>query len=188
MNAFAGQIEVAATKLNDWDRAMIMREDAKARYDDHSETLWEPVADELDRIAPRPDLWFEVTARNGQIARFYLKPNDINGWDTHWSAEFRNKAGKVRDAWLAHLAAREALGWDAVCDENTRLCNLMCAAESELIRMPAPDVKALLWKFQHMFGTEARDPDGSGASWCPAWMDALMADVERLLGASMGGA
>ena len=183
MNAFTGQLAAPVAMLNDWERALLVRQDANTRYRHHSDNFWSPAGDELDRIAPRPDLWFEISAKSGQTARYFVDPKDIDGWDNHWSALFRTKAGEIRDAWLAHLSAREALGWDRLCEENTRLCDLLCDAERELVLMPAPDIEAFMWKLRHLFDPEARDPDGSGASWCAEWMDALMSDAERLLGA-----
>ena len=56
-----------------------------------------------------------------------------------------------------------------------------CDAAARLVKMPAPDGEALLWKLEHLFGEVERDDGGYGASYCGEWMDAIMSDARRLL-------
>jgi hypothetical protein len=109
-------------------------------------------------------------------------PAKLHEWDDHTSPIFRDKAAAVRDAWLAHLAVCERLGWDAATDESERLCKVQCDRESDLITMPAPDLSALLWKLDRLFGEGGgRSTGDSGDAYCGEWIDAVMDDARRLL-------
>jgi hypothetical protein len=96
--------EADHTAHSSWEVALANRNAAKRAYDHHHTTVWLPLADELDRISPRPDLSFEIEARSGQVARYLAPANDLPSWDNHWSPVFRQKAAAVRDAWLAYRA------------------------------------------------------------------------------------
>lgn len=164
-----------------WAAAFAAMEEAKARHDHHTELVWRRLGQELSAAAPRPDLWFEVAAQSGQVARFDVSSDDPHAWDNHVSPIFREAAGKVRDAWLAHAAARDRLNWEVIAEENEALCGRHADAEDELVLTPAPDLSALWWKFDFIFGPEARGPEGFGVALPGDWVDALMADIARLL-------
>ena len=164
-----------------WDDAMAAYYSAKADCERFDTAVWQPLADELDRVSPRPDLWFEVVARNGQTARYQVPANDLHVWDDHVSAVFRTKADEVRRAWLDHKAAQDRLGYEAASEEVERLCNVMCDRERDLLLMPAPDHGALLWKLERLFGADVRREDEFCDSWCPEWINAVMDDAGRLL-------
>lgn len=166
----------------EWVMALAARDAAKAAYDLHYETVYRPFADEFERVYPRPCQHFEVTAQNGQTARYFVPANDLHLWDSHISPIFREKSAVVRDAWLIYLAAKYETGYDAINDECDRLCDAQCKCESNLIVMPAPHAAALMWKLEHLFGSESRDEDDCGASWCSEWINAVMRDARRLLG------
>jgi hypothetical protein len=168
-----------ATQL--WDDAMSGYHSARTDFEQFDQGVWQPLADELDRVSPRPDLWFEVVARNGQTARYQVPANDLHVWDDHVSAAFRTKAAEVRRAWLDHKAAQSQLGYEAASDEVERLCNAMADRERDLLLMPAPDRRALLWKLERLFGLEVRGEDEFCDSWCPEWINAVMHDAGRLL-------
>lgn len=168
-----------ATSL--WDDAMSAYQSARSDFERFDTVVWQPLADELDRISPRPDLWFEVVAQSGQKARYQVPANDLHAWDDHISAVFRTKAAEVRQAWLDHKGAQERLGYDAASDEVERLCNVMCDRERDLLLMPATDRSALLWKLERLFGSEVRSEKEFCDSWCPEWINAVMHDAGRLL-------
>lgn len=109
------------TARSAWEEALANRNAARRAYDHYHTTVWLPLADELDRISPRPDLSFEIEARSGQVARYLVPANDLHSWDDHWSPVFREKAAAIREAWLAYRADCERLGWDAAYDESERL-------------------------------------------------------------------
>lgn len=167
-----------------WEWLVTAYDNARNISDQYNENVLDPMLDELERISPRPNLHFEIVAKSGQVGRFFVPANDLYTWDNHISPIFREKAAAVRDAWLVHVATCEQLGRDAICDESERLCELQCEAESDAIQTPAPDFNALLWKLDRMFGPEACGPGGCSPSWCPEWVNALMADAHRLLGGS----
>lgn len=169
------------TETHLWDDAMSAYHSARSDFEQFDSAVWQPLADELDRASPRPDLWFEVEARNGQTARYHVPTNDLHAWDDHVSAVFRTKAAEVRRAWLDHKAAQERLGYEAASDEVERLCNVKCDRERDLLLMPAPDRRALLWKLERLFGSEVRSEDEFCDSWCPEWINAVMHDAGRLL-------
>ena len=170
---------MTATHL--WDDAMSAYQSAKADFERFDQGVWQPLADELGRVSPRPDLWFEIVARNGQTARYQVPANDLHVWDDHVSGVFRTKAAEVRRAWLDHKAAQERLGYEEASEEVERLCNAMCDRERDLLIMPAPDHGALLWKLERLFGAEVRREDEFCDSWCPEWINAVMHDAGRLL-------
>lgn len=181
-----GLVDHAARLL--WDRTLAERETAKQALDHHNTTIYQPLHDEVERLAPRPDLHFEIEARNGQVARFHVDPRDLNAWDQHLSPVFRHKAAAIREAWLAHRGTSERLGADAAGEESDRLCDAQCELEGTLIQMPAPDRSALLWKLEHLFGPETRGDDQYSDGWCAAWMNVVMDDARRFLGSNVGSA
>ena len=169
------------TVVGRWDDAMSAYQSAKSDFEHFDTTVWQPLAGELDRVSPRPDLWFEVEAQSGQKARYQVPANDLHAWDNHISATFQTKAAEVRRAWLDHKAAQERLDYNAATDQVERLCNLMCDRERDLLLMPAPDRSALMWKLERLFGPEVRNEDDFCDSWCPEWINAVMDDARRLL-------
>lgn len=178
--SMVGAVDRAAHAL--WDKTLTELAVATELSDRHNAAVYRPLHDELEKIAPRPEMSFEIEALSGQVARYHVYPNDLHAWDEHWSPIYRRKAAAVRDAWLAHNEVRERLGVDVVGEESDRLCNAQCDVESTLIEMPAPDRSALLWKLERLFGPEAWDGDDFSPSWCAKWMNAVMDDARRLLG------
>lgn len=57
-------------------------------------------------------------------------------------------------------------------------------AADTLILTPAPDLAALLWKMEHLFGETANAGAGTPA-YCAEWGAALMDDARRLLTGGM---
>jgi hypothetical protein len=164
-----------------WDRTMTVFDAASTKYDHFYATVWTPVSDELERMAPRPSLLFEIEARDGQIAQHFVPATNLHYWDDHISREFRTKAAEIREAWLGHLAAQKELNYDEISDELDRLCEALCASENELLTLPSPDQNALMWKLERLFGPEVRKEDQFSDGWCPEWVNALMADARRLI-------
>lgn len=164
-----------------WDKTLAELAIATELSDQYNATVYRPLHDELEKIAPRPELSFEIEALNGQIARYHVYPKDLHAWDDHWSPVYRRKAAAVRDAWLAHREVSDRLGFDATGEESDRLCDAQCAVEGSLIEMRAPDRSALLWKLERLFGPEAWDGDDFAPAWCAKRMNAVMEDARRLL-------
>ena len=105
-------------------------------------------------LYPRQSQHFEVTAQDGQTARYFVPANNLHQWDNHPSPNFREKSAVVRDAWLIYPGAKEETGYDAINNECDRLCDAQCKCESDLIVKPAPHASALMWKLEHLFGSD----------------------------------
>lgn len=88
-----------------------------------------------------------------------------------------------RSAWEAAFAAMERAeaAFDPAADNCDEAGFAFCEAQSALIQTPAPDGGALLWKLDALFGPAARDPGDYGGTFCPDWINAVMADARRLL-------
>lgn len=164
-----------------WHRTLEAREAAKAAYEYHDINVYQPLDTILEEITARPDLSFEVTTEYGRTCRFSLGANELHKFDNHPSPVVREKAAAHRESWIRFLAARKYIGWDTASDELDRLCNEQCDRESELITMPAPDLAALRWKLEQLFGTERREPGDFSPSWCASYMNAILADAARLM-------
>lgn len=184
MNMYRSIAADQPVQPDSWHALLGERDAAKQAHDAFHRSVWLPLAEELDRNAPRPDLCFEIEAKSGRVARYSIPANDLHQWDDHWSPLYRQRAQAVREAWLAYRAYRERIGLDQAGAEADRLSEIQCDIETQLISTPAPDHAALLWKLDHLFGAEARDPDGYSPSWCAAWIEAVMDDARRLLGSS----
>jgi len=65
-------------------------------------------------------------------------------------------------------------------DLSDRAIDAYADAANALILMPAPNLAALLWKMEHLFGEEA-DAGAGTACYCAEWGAALMSDARRLL-------
>ena len=172
---------VPQVSQSDWYEMLATRDSSARDLKHYNDTVLLPLEDELERTSPRPDLCFVIEAMSGQVARYPVPANDLHRWDNHWSPLVRRKAKEVREAWLAYRAVCDRLGWDAACAESERLCSIQCGFEHELVIKPAPDLAALLWKLEHLFGAEAREDHEFCDSWCPEFVNALMVDARRLL-------
>lgn len=165
----------------DWYETLAARDSSVRDLKHYNDTVLWPLDEELERTSPRPDLCFVIEAMNGQVARYPVPANDLHRWDNHWSPLVRRKAKEVRESWLDYRAVCDRLGWDAACAESDRRCTVQCDFERELVIKPAPDLAALLWKLEYLFGAEARKDDEFCDSWCPEFVNALMDDARRLL-------
>jgi len=181
MNMHAAVISEETTTRETWNAMLDELDEAKRAFDLYDKTEFERTYQYIEKTAPRPDLAFEITARSGQTARYMVWPNDLRAWDDHISAEYRDKAAAIREAWLVHRSLCGIVGWDQICEEQERLCAVQCEVEAKLICTPAPDCAALYWKLDRLFGPDARTPDGFGGSFCAEWINAVMADAHRFL-------
>lgn len=169
----------------DWDRALEAYNSARHAADRYLRDVYRPMDAELDRIAPRPDLWFDVRARDGMSARFFLTIDELDAYSDHMSPVFRDKAAEVRTAWLRHVDGRRIVNHAAINDECDRLDQIVDNAEHALLLEPAPDVAALWWKLDHLYGAGAgRTEKDDGDGWSADWVNGFMADANRLLAAS----
>jgi len=179
--AFPAAAACAVPALTSWDKKLAAYEAAKREHENWHERVYYPVMEKVERFAPRPDLWFEVTARSGQTARYDMWPTRMDEYDNHISHVFREKAAAVREAWETHVAGRERFGLSALNKESDRLVDYVYDLHNELIYMPAPHLRALAWKVDQLFGPGiAREADEDGPTWCADYINALVSDVRRL--------
>lgn len=167
-----------------WDRAMSRLASAERAASTFDEQVYDPRLAELQKIAPRPRLSFDIhTTKGGKITHAF-SPFRLDEWDDHVSPLFRREAGKVKAAWLRHFAAKDQLGLDAVAKESERLQDEVNELEGQVMCLPAPDRGALLWKLERLFGdTSGRRADESGGSFDAEWMNAVMLDARNFLSA-----
>lgn len=73
----------------------------------------------------------------------------------------------------------EHYDWDGLNDKLDKLSDELSDAQTRLLKVPAPDGEALLWKLDHLFGEEQT------GDYCDAWsmdlINPLLADARRLL-------
>lgn len=87
-------------------------------------------------------------------------------------------AADARDAEVQRI--RQRYGWHEANDRSEALAEAFCDAESVLLELPAPDIAALAWKLERMFGDA--EPDGYCDSLTARWTHQLIADARRLDG------
>lgn len=87
---------------------------------------------------------------------------------------------EAHDARAAELARRRLeCGYDAVSERSEALCGIEIETWDKLMRMPAPDAAALIWKMEELWS------DGGGDGYCDSWsmdiVEPVLADARRLL-------
>jgi hypothetical protein len=82
-----------------------------------------------------------------------------------------------------YRAARDAI--EPVMERQDDLSNAAWDAERTLLRVPAPDLPALLFKLEHYFGEDVRE-DGNCQPWTGYALDNFMNDARRLLSGGEG--
>lgn len=76
----------------------------------------------------------------------------------------------------------ERTGYNEADERNSRLCDVTIEAEHELLATPAPDLSALLWKIEHLWGSDTDDPLRSASdSYDMNHIRPVIADARRLL-------
>ena len=150
---------------------------------------------------PSPDLidWDECHVLNGFGAdrNWVAHKMDV---EEHWA----NFLALERQAWWSpdpeqtkrrrRQALDSILAFRRRCDEHLRQSGLdeavnrsdrLFRAEREawaaLIEMPAPDLRALLWKLEQLLGPDALDAEGHTPAWSEDIVSTVMADARRLI-------
>jgi hypothetical protein len=165
-----------------WDKAMAAFLAAHRADISYYQEVYRPLYDRLKALAPRPDLDFYGPAdQSGYRGKYWLPFTDLHRWDNHPSPEVRHEASRIRTAWQHHQATSIRIGEDAASDEAERLSDVAAECERTLMVMPAPDIKAFLWKIERMYGSQSGRADGEESDgYCGTWTDALVADARRL--------
>lgn len=98
---------------------------------------------------------------------------------------FRNYKDEIFDALSDQHTELPADVWEAACQEDDRLCGVVCQLAEHLLVIPAPDVAGFMWKLEHLFGPEMRGENSPSDSLPPRIANALIGDARRLLAAHM---
>lgn len=70
----------------------------------------------------------------------------------------------------------KASGFEAIADRYEELVDTYANMAGELLNYPAPDAKAALWKFDHLY-----TGDDAGTAWDPDYIKQANADIRRFL-------
>lgn len=104
----------------------------------------------------------------------------------HWIAE--DKRQPAIDAFAAFRDFRRLRddadhrhNLTAIETEWDRLGEAYNNARWALFAIPSPDLNALLWKVEQLFGESVADPDGDCPCWAGRIMEVFRADARRLL-------
>lgn len=130
----------------------------------HQQAAWNTAMQKVER---------EDAASDAAISRWErarLAYEEIAGEDPSWLP-----AGRKLDADLDRLT-----GYSGAGQLSDDAMDAFADARSAAILTPAPNLAALHWKMEHLFGEEA-DAGAGTACYCAEWGAALMSDVRRLL-------
>jgi hypothetical protein len=168
-----------------WDRAFAALQAAQKASDDFDAQFWrieEAFKAEADKVP-------HVTIESGGYGRpLTTADQDVVRRARHGSASLRYveicayadvkaeqqlaDAADARDAQIKAIDDR--LGRSTANDHYDKLSEAICDAESVLLKMPAPDGEALLWKVNRLYAP------GEGI-WEPDYEAQTQADLRRLL-------
>ncbi len=191
-----------STDRSAWDQAFRRMEHTKSVADadsavfDKIAAAWEAGRPSMDAIH-----WREFSIVNGfgqdRFHVAYMLDVEAEWQDflsrenkTWWAPDpAHNKRTKERrraalDSVLEFRRKNEehnrATGYTQAAERNDRLDEARYNAKWDLIRTPAPDGEALLWKLETLFGPDACH-DGSVTPWSEEAIAPVMADARRLL-------
>lgn len=174
--AAAAATQSAAT--SEWHALKAKFDAARARADaqnDKHDSAWRAYDSEL---GPKPDLTYQegnlIYDLWRDTSQLYKPGNQFP--PQHIKDEMRARL-EAYEARKAHLNSKYDLS--RLGDEADALEDTASDLSSELIKLPAPDAPALLWKLEYLFGADA------GQDYCQSWSMSLIrpvvADVRRLL-------
>lgn len=167
-----------------WDRLMQSYLAAKATSDGYEATVYKPTLAKIQRVAPFPDMTFRVPDATGYSPVHRVSATNFEEWENHFNPLYRDPAMEIKAKWLANQAANDSVRMDEIEERADHLVGAVDDAESALLKEPAPNCRALLWKLEQLFGEDACGTDGFSAGWSVTVMEPLMTDARRLLGDS----
>lgn len=143
-------------------------------------------------LTPDGKLWLGILQTGGnphdrniaaQIMR-QITPQDAERIKEHIAAR-QNGEDETRTNWTRAkrrhniaLRAYEACTDETGAEQRDSLCDIENDARWEIIKMPAPNRPALLWKLEYLF----QGPNGSLDPYSLALLEQTVADCRRLLG------
>jgi hypothetical protein len=163
-----------------WNRAMTRHEAAKIAGRQFDERVYEPMLNEIDLRAPRPDLIIHVRRAAGRTQEYDIDIHELDALAE--DEEYGEYVRPLRTAWHDYLsrkqAAEQELNSEAIEKRWQELVDEESDAHTDLLMLPAPDLAALRWKL-----AEVIEPGDSGhiVCWCDEVRLAIVADYEQLL-------
>lgn len=185
----------AGAERYEWNRLVARYERARAAYEAACEDCarrsraFEADKPDMDRIH-----WREFTFQDRHHVAHRMDIEER--WQQFLRAEGRSwwsrdpEATKARfraalDSVLAYRReyeeAKQRHGVERAEDRTSRIGDREAELLGTLIKMPAPDLAALQWKLERLFGEAARGANEYSDSWSPEEMNAILADARRLL-------
>ncbi len=124
-------------------------------------------------ITHKPKLGVPATFRIGpdDFAEYDPEPD---GWDTY--KFIRPEIEKLKADHQEYLRIKKEVRYNELAETSDRYCDEMTAAESVLLNMPAPHLKAVEWKLAYWMEIS------KGGSVDPENFATLLSDVRRLAG------
>ncbi len=195
--AMAAKVQAVADR-SAWDRALASVVDTRSACAAH-EKVWAEAWERCEALRPSLDMikhdtlflprTREEVAHSFDVESAWTKV--VEGESKWWWSKDPDKFKADRRAALDSVLeyrrlkaeAEEVSGYNAASDKSDELSDAAVSAWSDLIRMPAPDTEALLWKIETLFGPDGRDGEGFGDAWSGEVLDAVMLDARRLLSA-----
>ncbi len=185
-----------------WDRAFTIYQRAKAAADADS-AAFDPLEEAYRASYPSMDSidFRQLSVFNGfghdrlhiaykmdveQEWQEFLARENKTWWalDPEQNRKTKERRRAALDSVLEFRRKVEEHGRDTsytqAAERNDRLDEARYNAKWELIRTPAPDGEALLWKLETLFGPDASH-DGSVTPWSEEAIAPVMADARRLL-------
>ena len=87
---------------------------------------------------------------------------------------------KIKNYRLQRDLLDARLGYSQANEASDTACARFIKAEGDVLTAPAPDLEALEWKVNFLFGDVYFGVDGRSPEWPREFTDALVADVRRL--------
>lgn len=200
--ALASVSSPASSKVSGsaWDMAVLRWERAKqhkaaidARYDAAFERFEaiKPDASMIDRRAfptfCHPTQWELNTMNVSDMLADFEASRGVTWWGSEEAAEKQRTAirsiGKYQEQ---RIRAQTVTGVGDLGDAADAAGDAACDAWATLLKTPAPNGEALIFKLEQLIGDEGRtgdDGDRYGDSWSADLLDAALADARRLLAA-----
>lgn len=178
--AHSATIERAA-----WDRAMAKYQRAQAAYDHHHDHVWGPAWEQAEREMPwkESEGTFTVKARSGASVTYRLDRHNLDEYADHMSPAIRAGARLAKEKYLERKQVEARLNLDQLGGRMDDLSNRLNILETAVQLLAAPDLAAVLWKLERLFGEEVRANDDDFIDpWHRQFTDAIIADVRRLTG------
>lgn len=197
MNAPTQTITRNPSKVDDkvratWDRRMLAFERADRAFDATNKRYARVLQlFDIDAI-PKPDIkWHRLATASGRARSLVLQADDLDELldrslrQIQWTfphppeCEVLFEIEKIRTYRLAIELLDAKVGMTNIDDEHDAAAKRRNAAHNDLMLAPAPDLDAVQYKLEYLFGDLTEDDDQIDP-WHPKFTDSIIADVRRL--------